>query len=794
MLGVVALLVVALLTPYINLSRFRKRMATALGAALGRRVEVGGVHVELLPMPAVVAENVVIGEVPGIGAEPLARMSELRATPRLRSLWTGRPDFSSVVFVEPSVNLARGHFAQPELRPGANSGANVLKLAESGSLPAEFPYIEVRDGRINFKRDDLKSVFFFSDVQAALYRENGRLYLRFRGRPARTDRVLTGAGEVRVEGQLLPRFDLQARLMDAFLSDLLALARGADPGIQGQFSVDMRISGQLAALQIDGRASVADLHRGDFLPPISSAPLQVTFAGSADLPARRLDIVEVRSEAGTMMAFGRVRGFLQSGESESGGVTRPNGAGASASPVDWDLQIRLNGADGSRWFAALQHFSPRLSGDLQVSGTLDGKIHFMPGPEGPVADGEIMVQDLAVRAGGGAPLTASVAKVQFDGPLVRVPPVSLFSSGQRPISLEMAADWTSPARGPRLVQVTASGQHLSLAIFSRVAAALGWPGWPSEGSVSMNAKATLESGSPPVFSGSLSFSKATWAPPWLAQPVRLHNLQIVLAQRRVRATGLVAQVGDAMVTGAAERSVDSSGQPHWQADLHASDLGTSDLAALFAAQNRAPEWLASLQVSGKVAAAYFHLRGWLLEDLESNFVLKDHGLSLRDARAQLAGGRVNGSLEMDFARPAPEYHAHVKVLDVQAGSLAPDIAEGALSGSLELKAQGRTAAGLADTLDIEGAFVGRALRLPNVALAEALRMERTGAVSADVKVHARTVHFTRLSLAGPPLLEASGSVGFDRRVNLDFQSFRLAGTLSEPLRVAADELARTREK
>src|SRR5580658_6025407 len=208
MTAVGALLVVALLTPYINLGRFRRSVATALGTALGRHVEVGGVHMELLPLPAVVAENVVVGELPQIGTEPLARMNELRATPRLRSLWTGRPDFSSVVFVEPSVNLARGHFAPSESRSGASSGASILKLTESASLPSEFPYIEVRDGRINFKRDDLKSVFFFSDVEAALYRENGRLYLRFRGHPARTDRPLTGAGEVRVEGEILPRFDL----------------------------------------------------------------------------------------------------------------------------------------------------------------------------------------------------------------------------------------------------------------------------------------------------------------------------------------------------------------------------------------------------------------------------------------------------------------------------------------------------------------------------------------------------------------------------------------------------------
>ena len=86
------------------------------------------------------------------------------------------------------------------------------------------------------------------------------------------------------------------------------------------------------------------------------------------------------------------------------------------------------------------------------------------------------------------------------------------------------------------------------------------------------------------------------------------------------------------------------------------------------------------------------------------------------------------------------------------------------------------------------------MRIQDAALAEALHTDRLGAVAADVKVHERTLHFTRLSIAGPPPLQANGSVGFDRRLDLDFQSFRLAGTLSEPRRIAPNELARRQDK
>jgi hypothetical protein len=149
---------------------------------------------------------------------------------------------------------------------------------------------------------------------------------------------------------------------------------------------------------------------------------------------------------------------------------------------------------------------------------------------------------------------------------------------------------------------------------------------------------------------------------------------------------------------------------------------------------------------------------------------------------------------MDFARAVPEYLAHLKLLDVQAGDLAKDLAEGALSGSLDLKTQGRTATELADALDMQGTFLSRSMRIQGAALATALQAERVGAVSAEVKVHERIIHFKRLSFSGPPRLEASGQVGFDSLLNMDFQSFRLAGTLSEPRRIAPTELARKEEK
>lgn len=744
-------LAAALLVQAINLNRYRRRVRVALGQSLGRTVEVGDVHLQLLPWPGLIAENVVIGELPAIGAEPFARMSELRATLRIFSLLTGKPVFSSVIFVEPSVNLSREHFA-------AISGS-------STSASHEFPYLEVRDGRINFKDGDLKQIFYFTQVDGALFRDGDRLRVRFRGRPARTDRALEGAGEVRVEGDVAPQLQLSAKLIDAYLSDLLAVATGADPGIQGRFAADVRLSGRPAALRFEGAAQLADLHRRDVLPPLANTQLAVSFMGTADLPGRRLDLSELRSEAGTLTAFGHVDGFLQ----------------VPARRPQWNAQVRLSRADAGRWFTALKFFTQKLSGnsggDIAVSGSMDGSIHFTPGENGPVAEGNIVVEDLALRAGGIDFETSTNGRLEFSGPLVRLHPIAFTAAGDRPLTASVMFDWTTPAQGPRVVELSAEGKDLSLANFAPLSAALGWPSLPRDGRVSMNARMMLEGGEA-SYNGTLSLSKVPWTPAWLAQPVMVHTATVIMAPHRLRVNGLVMESGETTVTGTLDRL---EGRP-WQASLHATQLGSSDLYKLFATRQPMPESLVNLQARGLISVTRMPLRGLLLEELQSSFLLTEKHLSLRDAQARLAAGRVTGKAEIAFGKSGPEYEVAAKLADVEAGDLAPDLANGPISGNIAVKAAGRTAQEIADSLRLTGTLTGRGLKIRAEALAQALRQEHAGTVAADVDVRDRTIHFSRFTLSGPPALTANGKVGFDRTVDLDFHTFHLTGTLSEPKR------------
>ncbi len=777
-MGLVLLVLAAFFLPLlININRYRSRIAADLGAGLGRPVQVGDVHLTLLPAPGLTASEVVIGEDPSFGPEPFARMSELRATLRLRSLWTGRLSFSSIVFIEPSLNLS--------VRPQSWNVESLLRRGGAGGAagPAAdavyFPYLEFRDGRINFKEGDVKNIFFFSNVQAAVFAQNGRLGVRFRGQPSRTDRTLTGAGEIRAEGEFGPRFSdplsLRVRLMGAFLSDLLVLVRGSESGVQGTLGLDMQVSGHPRALRVQGRLEAGRLHRADLPPPLDLPPLDLDFSGLADFPARRLDLAELRTAQGTVAAFGTIRNFLRSQDD---------------SPA-WDLQVRFTDADAGPLFATSRNFSPRLSKDLRVEGRLNGAVR-LTGPS-PSGDGNVKVTGLALSGPGMEVLRAPEARLTFDGPMIRLEPVSLPLGDSHTLTLGLAVDWTSPVRGARTIEVSAAGNDLAIGSITALASALGLhlPQIP-DGRLSLNAQVEVERGSAPVVSGWAKVARMRIAPAWLTQPVVLQTARAEFKGSQMRVDNLVATIGDSTLTGAFRGPLSRSGG-QWQGELRVNEAGTAFFAGLYRAGQAPPAFLAALDAKGTLAAGRFRVRGVTVENLRAGFTLAGRRLTLRDVQAAFPiAGSLRGAVQLDFAGPIPEYSAQAQVNGAALESFPLGLAAGPLTGKFEWNAAGRTAAEINDSMRLRGSFTGRDWIVRSAALGHALQITRIRQAAADVVVQNRHVRFTRLDLRGDgPELEATGLVGFDRDVRMDFRSFLLTGSLDDPHRQAG-EMARGR--
>ena len=118
-LALVLLLVLALFVPpFINVNRYRKRVAESISRALGRDVTVSNIELKLLPRPGLVLTNFVVAENPAYGAEPMLRAESVTASLRLTSLWRGRLEIGRLDLDSPSLNLVRrddGHWNLEEL-------------------------------------------------------------------------------------------------------------------------------------------------------------------------------------------------------------------------------------------------------------------------------------------------------------------------------------------------------------------------------------------------------------------------------------------------------------------------------------------------------------------------------------------------------------------------------------------------------------------------------------------------------------------------------------------------------
>ena len=197
MMWVVPLVLVLalLIPPFMNVNRYRSRVAGAISQALGRDVTVSHIELKLLPRPGLALSNFVVAENPSYGAEPMLRADTVTAYLRLTSLWRGRLEIGTLDLDSPSLNLVRrddGHWNVEELveRTSQATSAPTAKLRPE--TRPRFPYVEASSGRINFKLGQVKKAFAFTDADFALWLESETQWgIRVQARPVRTDVNIT---------------------------------------------------------------------------------------------------------------------------------------------------------------------------------------------------------------------------------------------------------------------------------------------------------------------------------------------------------------------------------------------------------------------------------------------------------------------------------------------------------------------------------------------------------------------------------------------------------------------------
>jgi AsmA family len=272
----VFLLFLALFLVRPGAGRLRGKVSQSISQALGRRVEIGSVHLRFLPRPGFEFENLVIHDDAAFGAEPLLRSPDVTAWLRVLPLFRGRIEIASLGLDEASVNLTRdplGKWNLEDLLERTARNSTAPTAAEKMESRPAFPYIEAAKARINFKIGDEKTHFAFTDARFALWQESENAWgMRLKAQPIRTDANLTDTGVLNLSGMwqrspVLRETPVQFSFewKQAQIGQASKLIYGNDKGWRGNLVLAGALVGTPGKLRLSADASIDDFRRNDVL-------------------------------------------------------------------------------------------------------------------------------------------------------------------------------------------------------------------------------------------------------------------------------------------------------------------------------------------------------------------------------------------------------------------------------------------------------------------------------------------------------------------------------------------------
>jgi len=455
------LLLLVLTPPLVNVNRLRRRIAESMSASLGRPAHLDSVRLNLLPVPGFTLENLVVSEDPAFGYEPTIRANTVEVTLRPSSLWRRQVEFSTIRFVDPSLNLVRDAQGRWNLESLLMHAASVDSAPTAQRKPGpapRFPYIEARNGRINLKLGQQKQPFSLIDADFAIWLPTPQQWnIRLQARPARTDSNVTDAGAVRLEGSLdrAARMDdagihMQASWHDAQLGEASRLLAGSDAGWRGSLNIDTSLSGTLRRADFATAVHANDVRRADFLP-----------AQMQDLSVRCAALVDTLRA--TMMHLHCTLPVE---------ATEPVSLDAAELDLDAPLQaastLRLQDLPLPTVLDWARLFSQRIPADLNPAGSVSGELDWS-GAARPGAPPAGWSGGLAVSlppSTGGNPASVGARPAQMVTLVVPSAPNPEFGLLLQPVALHPAAKETAPGNAGLLTLsgfVRSDGYTLNLA-------------------------------------------------------------------------------------------------------------------------------------------------------------------------------------------------------------------------------------------------------------------------------------------------------------------------------------------
>ncbi len=697
--ALLALGLAAWLVPsYFSAERYRHRLQAGLERTLHRPVKFGALSFHLLPRPGFSIENAEVDEDTDFGSEPFARIDHIDCDLRWHSLWRSRMDFAHLQLDRPSFNIvlnSQGKWNVENLL--VQSGVTAPRGAGAEGKPAvetEQLDLEVEDARINFQVGPNKKPFALTDVGAHLQINPAERRVRFQitASPLRSDLPIPTPGPVELTGEWTPGADLHGpidarlRTQGALLYDWIPVVTGTNPQVYGVMDSDVRLTGSLPDLQVEGETRMAQLHRWGQLPPSDSQPWTFYFRGRLMNGRERILIESLEAS------------FRDSHLHLSGSVD------SRQSTPQLDLVVTLERSRLEDLLAAARRWWP-----ISTSWNLKGRIDAMLAIQGPWKEqrygGFLGARQVSLETPSGSfPISDVAVRINRHGATLE--PIQIALAPR--VLLEAQGTIERTKLGPRYeMQLAARGVPLHQGLtFVRDLGIHFLPGIDATGSGSATMNLTGAAWPParPMVSARAELRAVRLLIPGLTEPLNLPRASLEMSGNQITVDPVVAVLGTSLFTGKLLHR-GSRSEP-WMFDLSANNLKLEEAAlwfdslgvrrpmpllerlpglASFAARREAASQIfARLNALGRFATPVVTYRGVTLKDFRGSFEVAGRAIRMKTAAFRAAGGRGEAEGSADFTIAPPPLSARVVLTNVPVSSLTARLAGPAhsLQGSL----------------------------------------------------------------------------------------------------------------
>jgi hypothetical protein len=684
---VLLLLAIAIIAPHLDASSYGRRLQESLQRSLGRNVDIGQVRFSLWRGPAFVVERnggpgLTIHEDPSIGIEPIAYVDTVVVRPSFWQLLRGRFVISSIQLEDGSLNLAK-----PE-----GGRWNFLSFVDR-SVMSTAPAIHVRNGRVNFRFGDTKSVVYLTETDLDISppgSKSGGWSVYCSAQPARTDRPGHGLGVFTISGRwfLAPeRVDLDLTLDRTGLSEWTALFRGQSGAVHGAVTSRLHLGGPINNIGVQGRLTVADVHRWDLLPPSGQGwPLDIR--GRLDLVGEQVEVQSTSASNEVLPLSVRFRA--------SDYLTSPH----------WAAAINWNRFPAAPLMDLAAHMGAELPVKLKLEGTMDGALTYSG--DGKL-QGTVGFHDTALTIPDSPPVRAERAYIVFDGGHARLTPALVETADHDSARLEADYAWANDT-----LDLSIHSDAMKVASL-RAQVALAAVPWLEQlqtgewaGDLHYHHEPT-ENG----WAGRLSIEDARVEVPGLAAPIQIAYARAQIDGPRVVLDQLDAQAGK-VAFGGEYRYEPGAARPH-RIRIRAGELDAANVEALLLptlrrdrsliarafGRSSVPDWLKARGAEGSIQVDELTVGGARLTNVRGLLRWDGARIELDNLQAKLDRAALTGRLTIGVRNAEPVYRvtAKVKGFSWQNGKVDAE-------GTLETSGTGGQ---LLAKLTSEAAFTGSAL-------------------------------------------------------------------------------------